>query len=313
MTNEASTIRYQTIYVNPNARSWENRIVFIKEVFSEPSTCMTVINSLRLNDCYGMVVAGTIGQLRYFRKKFKELDDAHTLGKKSLANIDKYLKGLIEECGLKTEYTQEQVDKDQNHEVEAWSMKGIFDSIMNAFEGGKEKREEKLRMQQWLKSEGPRIKKLEKQIKDNANVGLAIEAISERLGITGGDLSILADLVANNPDWLKKLDIRDVHDFDYDKYKKRISKDKPRIVMKPSTVIRKFDLKKQAGMFALKLNVLAQLRREIETELDIHDLDIFIEEDRDLITIMGSMDDILNIIKTYSLEENDLKEMILGK
>jgi hypothetical protein len=104
--NETIVNRFQSIYINTKAESWQDRIVLLKETFTTPTTNQLILKSLRLEDYPALLVSGTLNQIRFLRKKLSDLDNQEEIGNKSIQEIILKLMQLISQIGLKVVYIQ---------------------------------------------------------------------------------------------------------------------------------------------------------------------------------------------------------------
>ena len=97
---------YQSIYVNPEAKNWQEVIVFHEPIFDDEIPGVVALKSLRLENCLGFVLGAPRNRIRYFREKAKEIDANEQLGKKAPRDILKRLLLLTEEVGGSVVYIQ---------------------------------------------------------------------------------------------------------------------------------------------------------------------------------------------------------------
>lgn len=107
----ANTQVFQSIYINPIAEKWQNRIVFHDPIFPDEIPCVVALKSYRLENCIGLVVSAPLSRIRYFRKAVEENDNEEKWGKLDPQDILEKLKLVIEKIDGKIVYTQNEKKK----------------------------------------------------------------------------------------------------------------------------------------------------------------------------------------------------------
>lgn len=109
---------YQSIYINPNASTWQETIVFHEPIFDDAIPPVIALKSLRLEDCLGFVLAAPKSRLRYFREKIKDIDSKEQLGKQQPREILKKLLLLSEEISGTITYIQNEHVNEPKEDIE---------------------------------------------------------------------------------------------------------------------------------------------------------------------------------------------------
>lgn len=106
MRVEANEQVFQSVYIDPIADEWQNKIVFHKEIYEHETPGVIALKSLRLEDKYGLVLAAPSSTLKEFRKYFEELDEDEHIGRLSPAQILDVLIAEAESFGITITYVQ---------------------------------------------------------------------------------------------------------------------------------------------------------------------------------------------------------------
>lgn len=103
----SNTQSFQSIYINPDAKRWQDRIVFHEPLFADEMSGVIALKSYRLEDCSGLVVNAPASRLRYFRDCVKKTDSAEQWGKLELPQIMDNLTQLAQQVGGTIVYVQD--------------------------------------------------------------------------------------------------------------------------------------------------------------------------------------------------------------
>ena len=109
MLTFANTQAFQSVYINPKAEKWEDRIVLHDPIFQDEISGVIALKSYRLEDCLGFVLNAPISRIRYFRDTVKKGDKKEGWGKLEPEQILKKLTLLVDEIGGKITYLQNKV------------------------------------------------------------------------------------------------------------------------------------------------------------------------------------------------------------
>lgn len=89
---------FQSIYLEPSPKTWQERIVFHDPVFQDEIPGVVALKSLELENLIGLVIAAPLNVLRHFRELVYETDRAEGWGQEDaatiIAKIVKTAKGL---------------------------------------------------------------------------------------------------------------------------------------------------------------------------------------------------------------------------
>lgn len=222
-------LRYQAVYIDQKSTKWQDKIVFIKEVFPNPSTNVVILKSLRLEDNPGVVLSGTIDRLRYLRKTLETLDNKHRVGDLPTESILKVLNALIIKNKLKIVYKQN--IELESTKVTAGAIKnGIWDFgvagprvtagvIKNIFNGlwgfgkdfksewnkqGNQEKKEQEDLLTFLRENWKYVQKAEKVFEKHPQAAYLLENLNSELKLTGKSLGLLATLM-KDPQWINAL------------------------------------------------------------------------------------------------------------
>lgn len=102
----ANTQAFQSVYINPTAEKWQDRIILHDPVFSDEISGVIALKSYRLEDCLGFVLSAPVSRIRYFRDKVKKADKKEEWGKLAPQVIMDRLVRLVDEIGGTITYMQ---------------------------------------------------------------------------------------------------------------------------------------------------------------------------------------------------------------
>jgi len=97
---------YQSLYLDPEAEKWSQRIVLHQPVFPKEPTAVVVLQCARLEKQPGMVVSGPIQILRGFANDLKKMDEEEEWGKLEPDQIAEKIWDLASDLDLLVTYTQ---------------------------------------------------------------------------------------------------------------------------------------------------------------------------------------------------------------
>lgn len=97
---------YQSIYLDPSPKTWQERIVFHDPILEEEMAGVIVLKSLELENLIGLVVAAPLNVLRHLRELVKEKDTAEGWGKLDAAEIVAKLVKTAKDLGAVIAYEQ---------------------------------------------------------------------------------------------------------------------------------------------------------------------------------------------------------------
>jgi hypothetical protein len=126
MRTFANTQAFQSVYINPNAEKWEDRIVLHDPIFQDEISGVIALKSYRLEDCLGFVLNAPISRIRYFRDTVKKGDKKEGWGKLKPNQILKKLTLLVDEIGGKITYLQNKVKGAPKEKIDGDKPKGKF-------------------------------------------------------------------------------------------------------------------------------------------------------------------------------------------
>lgn len=95
---------FQSIYVDPKAEKWSERIVFLEPFFDTLPPAEMVFKTLRLEDKSGVVVSGPKASLIKLKEHISNADARDAIGKSSDEEIITYLTELVNEKGLTIDF-----------------------------------------------------------------------------------------------------------------------------------------------------------------------------------------------------------------
>ena len=99
-------VGYQSLYLNPAAERWEDRIVFHDPIADHEMAGVAALKSLRLEKMSGLVVAGPKPQLRRVRQLVADADKAEHWGALSEQDILQRLLSCFADHDLEVVYRQ---------------------------------------------------------------------------------------------------------------------------------------------------------------------------------------------------------------
>jgi hypothetical protein len=97
---------FQAFYIDENAKSWKDKIVFIDPIFEQESPGVIALKSLRLNNLFGAVLTAPVSNLKAFQEKMKKMDNEEKLGKETPHNIMAEILKVAEDFGIEASYLQ---------------------------------------------------------------------------------------------------------------------------------------------------------------------------------------------------------------
>lgn len=101
---------FQSIYLNPHADSWEDKIVFLEPLFDTLPPAQMVLKTLRFEDKSGIVLSGPKASLLKLKEHIYNADTQSSIGKSSDEDILKYLAEIALEKGLSVELVRSKVE-----------------------------------------------------------------------------------------------------------------------------------------------------------------------------------------------------------
>ena len=104
---------FQSIYIDPHAEEWSERIVFLEPFFDTLPPAEMVFKTLRLEDKSGVVVSGPKASLIKLKEHISNADARDAIGKSSDEEIIRYLRELAQEKGLTIDF-QRTADEARN-------------------------------------------------------------------------------------------------------------------------------------------------------------------------------------------------------
>jgi hypothetical protein len=126
MLTFANTQAFQSVYINPKAEKWEDRIVFHDPIFQDEISGVIALKSYRLEDCLGFVLNAPISRIRYFRDKVKKGDKKEGWGKLKPDQILNKLKAIVDEIGGTITYLQNKIKGAPKEKIDGDKPKGKF-------------------------------------------------------------------------------------------------------------------------------------------------------------------------------------------
>ena len=103
IANEQS---FQSIYLEPSPKTWQERIVFHDPIFDEEIPGVIALKSLELENLIGLVIAAPLNVLRHLREHVYEADKAEGWGKEEAATIVAKIVKAAKELGAVVVYEQ---------------------------------------------------------------------------------------------------------------------------------------------------------------------------------------------------------------
>lgn len=97
---------FQSIYLNPTAKNYEDVIIFHRPFFESLATGIICLKSLRLEKCIGMVLQAPKSILKEFGNKILEQDKQNKISKRPLGEIFEKLKNEALTSGVSIVYEQ---------------------------------------------------------------------------------------------------------------------------------------------------------------------------------------------------------------
>jgi hypothetical protein len=122
----SNTQAFQSVYVNPDAKKWQDRIVIHDPIFSDEISGVVALKSYRLEDCLGFVLNAPISRIRLFRSNVKKADQNDQLGKEEPSAIMDTLLKMVEEIGGTITYLQNKKEGTPKENPEGEKPKGEF-------------------------------------------------------------------------------------------------------------------------------------------------------------------------------------------
>lgn len=106
MTITANEQSFQSLYLDPNAKEWTDRIVFHEPIFQDEMAAVIVLKSSELENLIGMVVAAPLNVLRHYMELVKDSDNAQAWGNEEAATIMAKLVKAAKDLGATIVYEQ---------------------------------------------------------------------------------------------------------------------------------------------------------------------------------------------------------------
>ena len=110
---------FQTIYTNPEAKDWSEKIVFVEPYFESLPPAVIQLKTVKHDAKYGIVISGSESDIQSYRSKIEDYDNEHKLG--SYAD-EEILNNLVtiakEDMNLTLEYIQKGENAEQPKEEE---------------------------------------------------------------------------------------------------------------------------------------------------------------------------------------------------
>jgi len=97
---------FQSIYLDPDATQWQDRIVFHEPIFQTEIPGVIALKSLELENVIGLVIAAPLNILRHFKELVRESDLAEGWGQEEAATIVAKLVKAAKDLGAVIAYEQ---------------------------------------------------------------------------------------------------------------------------------------------------------------------------------------------------------------
>lgn len=101
---EIKEVYYQSIYLNPHAPEWQNRIIFIDPIFDSEVRAIMTLKVMKLENTWCYVYSGLKSSIESFRDAAEEMDTSEHLGEESQDFIMSALDALAKEYNLSLVY-----------------------------------------------------------------------------------------------------------------------------------------------------------------------------------------------------------------
>lgn len=173
---------------------------------------------------------------------------------------------------------------------------GLLDWISNLFKDEK-KEQEKKQLQKFLKDNYGKLKGLEKTIKENRDLADYLSTALEGGELDAKAFSVMTELLIRDPDWTKKIDLKDAD----------ISKSN--LVVKLSSLseyITEADYTLSSEQLVRALTRLFKVHAQTEKGLSISVDDPISDGPDRTVEVSGSMMDLLKIIKEFKIKPEQL-------
>lgn len=117
-STHANTQAFQSVYINPIAEKWQDRIILHDPIFQDEISGVIALKSYRLEECLGFVLNAPLSRIRYFRDKVKKADQKEEWGKLDPQVILERLIRLVDEIGGTITYMQNRKEGTPKENIE---------------------------------------------------------------------------------------------------------------------------------------------------------------------------------------------------